>query len=242
MPVVEAKCTNCGAALSVDDSKEAMVCQFCGEAFIVEKAINNYNITNNIQAQTVFINSVSDFEIEGGILKNYRGLSAFVTIPEIVSKIGFKAFWQMNIRSVIIPDGVEIIESLAFGECKRLSNIELPNSLHEIWTASFIHCDSLKEIVLPSGLKSIGANAFRFSGLQSISFDENITNIHIGGDIFSECSNLSNISIPDSVLRNCKYIHKTAFKSLSYNEKTREYLKQKGLLNTTWENGRPVHD
>ncbi len=48
MPLVQAKCTNCGAALNVDDSKEAMVCQFCGNAFVVEKAINNYtSVINN---------------------------------------------------------------------------------------------------------------------------------------------------------------------------------------------------
>ena len=45
MPIVDAKCTNCGATLQVDDSKEAMVCQYCGNAFIVEKAIKNYQFT-----------------------------------------------------------------------------------------------------------------------------------------------------------------------------------------------------
>ena len=48
MPLVNAKCTNCGANIKIDDNKEAAVCEFCGSAFIVEKAINNYNITNNI--------------------------------------------------------------------------------------------------------------------------------------------------------------------------------------------------
>ena len=36
--------------LAVDDSKKTANCQFCGEAFIVHKAINHYNtynITNN---------------------------------------------------------------------------------------------------------------------------------------------------------------------------------------------------
>ena len=47
MPFVQAKCPECGGMLAVDDSKKAAVCQFCGEAFIVQEAINNY-ITNNI--------------------------------------------------------------------------------------------------------------------------------------------------------------------------------------------------
>ena len=42
--LVPAVCTQCGAALEVDPSQEAAVCRYCGTAFIVEKAIHNYNI------------------------------------------------------------------------------------------------------------------------------------------------------------------------------------------------------
>jgi len=42
--LVPAICTQCGAALEVDPSQEAAVCKYCGTAFIVEKAIHNYNI------------------------------------------------------------------------------------------------------------------------------------------------------------------------------------------------------
>lgn len=49
MPFVQAKCPECGGMLAVDDSKKAVNCQFCGEAFIVQEAVNNYNtyITND---------------------------------------------------------------------------------------------------------------------------------------------------------------------------------------------------
>ena len=42
MPLVSAKCTNCGGILEVDKSNEAAVCKYCGTPFIIEKAINNY--------------------------------------------------------------------------------------------------------------------------------------------------------------------------------------------------------
>lgn len=45
--LVSAKCTNCGANIEVDKEKEAGICSYCGSAFIVEKAINNF-ITNNV--------------------------------------------------------------------------------------------------------------------------------------------------------------------------------------------------
>lgn len=43
MSFVAARCTQCGAKIQIDDSKEAGICEFCGTAFITEKAINNYN-------------------------------------------------------------------------------------------------------------------------------------------------------------------------------------------------------
>lgn len=66
MPLVPAKCTVCGAVLSIESTKEAAVCQSCGNAFVVENAINNYNTynntVNNITADTVIVNAESEKE------------------------------------------------------------------------------------------------------------------------------------------------------------------------------------
>ena len=42
--LVPAICTQCGATLEVDPSQETAVCKFCNTSFIIEKAINNYNV------------------------------------------------------------------------------------------------------------------------------------------------------------------------------------------------------
>ena len=42
MPLLQAKCTNCGADLKVDGSKDAAICPYCGSAYIVEKTIANF--------------------------------------------------------------------------------------------------------------------------------------------------------------------------------------------------------
>lgn len=39
-----AKCLNCGADIEVDENKDAGNCPMCGEAFITQKVINNYQI------------------------------------------------------------------------------------------------------------------------------------------------------------------------------------------------------
>ncbi len=57
MTFVHAKCTACGANMQIDKSLEAANCEYCGAAFIVKKAINNYNIANTqINGQTVNVN------------------------------------------------------------------------------------------------------------------------------------------------------------------------------------------
>ncbi len=62
MPLVAAKCTSCGAALTVDSSKDAAICNFCGTPFIVEKAIANVTMgsNNNIAIESAVINIHND--------------------------------------------------------------------------------------------------------------------------------------------------------------------------------------
>lgn len=57
MGLVAAKCTQCGASIKVDETKEAGICPHCGTAFITEKVINNYIVNNNttINQKTVNI-------------------------------------------------------------------------------------------------------------------------------------------------------------------------------------------
>ncbi len=56
--LVEAKCTNCGANLQVDDRQKAAICPFCNSAYIVEKAIQNFliNMNGNLNVQNATIN------------------------------------------------------------------------------------------------------------------------------------------------------------------------------------------
>lgn len=53
MPLVPAKCTQCGANLDVDSTLEAVICPHCKTPFITEKAINNFNTTNITNIDTI---------------------------------------------------------------------------------------------------------------------------------------------------------------------------------------------
>lgn len=60
--LIPAKCTNCGATLEVDGSQQAAICPYCKSAYIVEQAVNNYNISINanlnIENTTININGI----------------------------------------------------------------------------------------------------------------------------------------------------------------------------------------
>ena len=44
--LVPAVCTQCGAKLEVDPTQDAAVCPYCNTPYIVDKAIQNYNVQN----------------------------------------------------------------------------------------------------------------------------------------------------------------------------------------------------
>lgn len=64
MPIVEAKCTNCGQTLKVDSNNDAAICEFCGSAFVVEKAINNFNTYNQYQIEHANIQMNDERSVE----------------------------------------------------------------------------------------------------------------------------------------------------------------------------------
>jgi hypothetical protein len=197
MALSEAKCTNCGANIQVDPALDAAVCSYCGAAFIVEKAINNYNIANaQITAQTVNVNvGISDFVIEKGVLISYRGNAKEVLIPDTVVVIQgneLKSYAPVNphesmirkeaafkdcitIKSIIIPGSVKKIGSQAFSGCSNLESVVINDGLEEIEDAVFSGCNSLTDIKILGTVERVSENAFYGCN--------NLTNLQIDGKL-----------------------------------------------------------
>lgn len=203
MSFVQVKCPECGGMLAVDANKRAAVCQFCGEAFVVQEAINNYNeyneTVNNYNTThengtgvvvKVYENRSKDFEIYGGFLNKYKGEFAEVVIPDKCNKIGAYAFCNTGINSVTIPNSVEYIGYEAFANCGQLKEIIIPESVTAIEGYAFRDCSKLQKVVFPSNLQSLGYKAFEScTNLTSVKLPDEIN--EIGKDIFSNCPRLS---------------------------------------------------
>lgn len=213
MAFVQAKCPECGGMLAVDADKKAAVCQFCGEAFIVQEAVNNYNtynITNNNYDTThqygdgsvvnVYEFKRKDFVIEAGVLKEYHGESVDVVIPDNVNEIGEKAFSRMMIKSVLLPRNLKKINFQAFSGCSELTEIALPNSLTEIGCGAFSGCTGLNHILIPGSITKIKDSAFsRCTGIKSITIPESVKEIE--SFAFFGCTGIKSITIPESVMK-----------------------------------------
>ncbi|MBQ7144257.1 MAG: leucine-rich repeat protein [Oscillospiraceae bacterium] len=224
MPIVFAKCTNCGANLEVENTKDAAICPYCGTPYIVEKAINNYNVTNHINAETVnvFGGNSPDFQIRAGELIKYNGAATEVVIPNSVKIIGGSAFSGCqalksvkipngvtrigreafsgcsSLSSVTIPDSVTGIDQRAFYCCSDLTSITIPGSVTSIGEEAFVGCDSLTSVTIPGSIKSMGRFAFRHcNSLTNVTFLDGITNIDEMA--FCDCISLIKLSLPDSV-------------------------------------------
>lgn len=115
---------------------------------------------------------MSDFIIKNGILESYRGNSTEIIIPEDVHTIDMLAFSRekkAEIRSIQLPQSLEIIENWAFDHCKKLEHIIIPAGVREIGRGAFYSCSSLREVVI-EGHPQMGDSVFSWTPWEDSEF------------------------------------------------------------------------
>ena len=112
----------------------------------------------------------------------YTGTESDLTIPSEldghpVTVIGEKAFkGNENLVSVIVPEGVQVIEKLAFSECGSLVSVSLPDGLLSIGDEAFMHSWNLSGLTIPETVTTLGLY------------------------VLYECDSVASLRIPDSVI------------------------------------------
>ncbi len=148
-----------------------------------------------------------------------------VTIGNGVTNIGYLAFSGCErIKSINIPNSVIRIGGSAFIDCTGLRNVSIGSGVTTIGDWAFRGCTSLESINMPDSVTSIGWEAF--NGTDYYNNNDNWTNgvLYIGNHLiaskkdivtdaysiyqgtksiakfaFRDCTNLTSITIPDSV-------------------------------------------
>ncbi len=137
------------------------------------------------------------------IPSTYKGLSVREIHP-------FAFANNTKIKSVTIPESVEIIGREAFKNCYNLETVNLPRNLGmrkdkdgqllkgAIKEAAFFGCSSLKQITIPNNVIAISADAFNMcAALEKVTFHNNVT--YIGKNAFARCISLTDLKIPSKV-------------------------------------------
>lgn len=215
MSVIKAKCTNCGEIIDVDNNKEADICPYCKEAFVVERAINNY-LGQNYNAKRS-INNNSDFEINGGALRKYIGSLTQVEIPNNVTVIGAEAFANTAITYVYIPSNVIEIKFGAFKGCKYLKKVIIDEGLQILGSEE------------DTGYHRKGSVFFECSNLESINLPESL--IELGPSCFIECRKLKIIKIPSKVKFSSDFINCEALEKIQLPDNLEKLGSFQGCIN-----------
>lgn len=107
------------------------------------------------------------FEVVQTILYNCYSTDENVTVPDSVTTIGKYAFSARSktLKTVVVPEGVMIIDSLAFWRCKNLKRVIIPKSVLGIGLNAFKECDNV-EIQAPAG--SYAAAFARAKGIKLV--------------------------------------------------------------------------
>ena len=145
-----------------------------------------------------------------------------------VMSVGAEAFkGNLNIKTLIVEDGVQIISSGAFQDCTTLTSVALPPSLTTLESRAFKYCISLISVKLSEGLKSIGSEAFyRCTKINSIILPSTLEKLYLMA--FNGCTTgimsitlLSDLVLADTVDKNrCTFNTNTKFYVKTQAQKT----------------------
>ena len=151
------------------------------------------------------VTPVEAFTLRGNALTDYDpvvgGLD--VVIPSDIdgvpiTSIGKSAFYQTNIKSVVIPDSVKVIGDQAFFKIESLTQVDFGKGVETIGKSAFEQT-GLEIILIPNSVKVIGEAAFKFiKNLVQLEIGENVETIGSYAFAFNDLE-IETLIIPESL-------------------------------------------
>lgn len=139
-----------------------------------------------------------------------------ITIPDNVVNIGNGAFNECKkLADIKIGNSVTSIGGYAFNKCANLTSITIPNGVTYIGVGAFVYCTNLTSITIPDSVISVGNYAFGGCPIatasmpicavssipkSSLKYVTITSGESIGDYAFENCTNLTRITLPNSVM------------------------------------------
>ena len=163
-------------------------------------AIQEEQEGDNHAAQEKFSYEINKTEV---IITGFKGFDdeGTIEIPDkidgyAVTKISDKAFYNLQINQIILPDTIEVIGAHAFSGCSKLTKVKIPSKLKEISHGCFCRT-ALRSIRIPDGVTRLNAWCFQdCNQLTSVTLGENVE--QIAQDAFRNTS-ITKIIMPKSM-------------------------------------------
>lgn len=122
-------------------------------------------------------------EIEGyPVTRIHEGVKKDVFVE--VDFVGREWYKNTNVKSVVIPEGIEYFSDRAFELCEALKSVTIPSTVKVIPDYAFRDCTSLTDVSIPASIEKIGLQAFTRCPLTNLKISESITSIKIATSAF----------------------------------------------------------
>jgi len=169
------------------------VCSVMDDLNFMAYCYENFDVNKDGKVSLVEANAVKKIDIQSKQIKSLKGIERFPNLESLLSCDNPIEELDLRYNLQIVTTSVSSSYDIGtFQGCRNLKKILLPSTLKVIEKHAFLRCSNLTEINLPDNLTSIGESAFSgCSSLTEIIFSDNLTSI--GRDAFEYCSNLTKV-------------------------------------------------
>ena len=152
----------------------------------------------------------SEYAVEDGVLFSGKGKILYAypagagrtlyRVPDTVTMIAKGAFRGTDVRRVLLPETLTLIEEDAFREAQNLRQIRLPSGIDMIGPGAFYGCSDLVKVSWEAKTETVPEEMFaRCTSLEEICFPRGIVSIDNGA--LAGCTSLKTVILPVSLQR-----------------------------------------
>lgn len=155
----------------------------------------SYMANSNRTLLTLDISSASNTTLPNQAFINWTALET-LRLPANLTEIPYQmAYACENLKAISIPSYVAVVGDEAFRGCSKLSSIDFADSqnLYSIGQYAFAYCSALLSVEVPEGVQTLGAYAFRNTGLVQLRLPSTLS--VIGNYTFYNCSHLLKMNV-----------------------------------------------